>query len=276
MTGLRAIIVAVDYDDLLAVTLPYNRHHFDEVHLVTDSKSFPKIADYLYLDRVEIWTTDLFYSDGAKFNKWRALEWGLDRMGRTGWICSMDADVLWPREVKVDIFGQSLRFGMTDGRGDLILHRGQLMAPLRRMAPWPLHNSVGECFAVMSEKDWGMFPIHRNVNEWAGYTQVFHADDPVLGPAPWHEVDWTHAGGADSLFQRKWSPWNKVRPNWEVLHLGEPGINWYGRATPLADGSVPADSADKRRMIDQIWRGRSEKRRAGLPEAEQFRPEKLG
>ena len=39
---MRAILVAVDYADLLAITLPYNRQHFYEVMVVT---SLDKLDD---------------------------------------------------------------------------------------------------------------------------------------------------------------------------------------------------------------------------------------
>lgn len=291
MTGLRAITVAVDYSDLLAVTLPYNRHHFDQVHIVTDQRSALAVQNVTDPTdgNVFVWVTDLFTAGGAVFNKWAALEWGLDRMGREGFIAIMDADVLWPRAVHVAPFGQSLRFGLADGRGDLVLNRGELMTPLRRMAPWPLGSlpfiqnpdevarNVREGFVgVPAESSWHRFPIHRNVAEWAGYSQCFHASDPALGPPPWHEVTWTHCGGADSIFQRKWPPHLKRRPPWEVLHLGPAGENWMGRATPYADGTVPADAAEKGAMVRGIWEGRRRLRTAGASEAEQFRPEKLG
>ncbi len=37
MAKLRVVIVCVDYSDYLALTLPYNRHHFDEVLVITTS-----------------------------------------------------------------------------------------------------------------------------------------------------------------------------------------------------------------------------------------------
>ena len=42
--------------------------------------------------------------------------------------------------------------------------------------------------------------------------EVFHADDPHLGPPPWFDVRWSHAGGGDSEFQAKWPDHLKVRP----------------------------------------------------------------
>lgn len=226
---MRAILVSVDYADLLAVTLPYNRHHFDEVTIVT-TPSDTATRELAAAHDARIYATDAFYDDGATFNKWKALEQGLDAMGRDGWICLMDADVLWPN---------SLPLGFC-------LEAGRLYTPLRRMF-------TDLTAAIPPESDWKKYPIHKNVAEWAGYSQMFHADDPALGPVPWHEIDWKHAGGADSFFQRKWKPQNKIRPGFEVLHLGPAGENWCGRVTPYLDGTQHAEVTARRAAVANIW-----------------------
>ena len=198
---MRAILTSVDYAAELAVTLPRNRHHFESVTVVTTPGS--RDAQVAREQGAAVVTTDAFYRDGAPFAKWLALEEGLDVVGRHGWLCVLDADVVWPARLP-----------------SYHLQPGCLYTPLRRMlVDWSL---------PLPER-WDHLPLHPNFREWAGYTQVFHADDPALGPPPWHEVDWIHAGGADSAFQRKWHPARKVRPPFEVLHLGPAGVNWCGR-----------------------------------------------
>jgi len=215
----------------LAVTLPYNRHHFSEMVVITT----PQDSETRRVSReggASIFATDVFYDKGAAFNKWAALELALTKCGRHGWLCLMDADVLWPVVAPM---------GLTVGK---------LLTPLRRMAPAAL--------PVPPERDWPTFATHRNVSEHAGYTQVFHGMDPVLGQPPWHQMDWKHAGGADSFFQRKWRDTDKVRPSWECLHLGEAGRNWCGRATPMLDGSELAASAVRRQTMSEMLAKRRE------------------
>ena len=110
------------------------------------------------------------------------------------------------------------------------------------------------------ESDWNQYEIHRNVNEFAGYSQIFHASDPVLGNAPWHETNWKHAGGADSFFQRKWKKENKIRPDFEVLHLGHAGRNWCGRTTDYLDGSKHEKKGEHQAHLNQMIIGRRKKR----------------
>jgi hypothetical protein len=217
---------------MLKITLPYNMHHFDDVMVITSKADVEtRLFAFEGLD-CAIHITDAFYEDGAYFNKWRALEEGLDNFGRHGWLCLLDADILIPKKVP-----------------EFNIERGTLYTPLRRMYP--------SLTGVPQEPYWPQYPVHRNVAEFAGYCQVFHAEDPVLGPAPWHDINWKHAGGADSFFQQKWHHFNKVRPPFEVLHIGEPTTNWFGRATQYSDGSLPQQSEarlEKLRETFQIRR----------------------
>lgn len=251
-TGLRAILTSVDYWDILSLSLPYNRHHFSEVWVVTTPADY-RTQQIALANRCHLVVTNLFYESGKKdFNKWKALDYGLERMGRHGWICIMDADIFWPKKIANPV--ESMRVG-------------QLLSPLRRMAPLtPL---------VPSEQTWEGWKVHRNVNEWAGYTQIFNAADPVLVAkgVPWFDTNWTHCGGADSFFQALWSPRNKIRPNWEVLHMGAAGTNWLGRATPYLDGTSPEDSAEKQKRLLDYMTKRAENRGKEDPySAEKYTP----
>lgn len=254
---MRAILVSVDYSDVLALTLLYNRHHFTEVLVVTSSADVEsrRVAEE---NGCRFFVTDAFYDDGADFNKWKALEQGLDVLGRDGWLCLMDADVLWPRHIPW--------LGCSDdcwGRRE-----GNLYTPMRRMWLNPTIPYTSDNI-LPPESEWDRFPLHPQQVEWAGYTQIFHASDPVLPSPPWHDISWKHAGGSDSEFQARWPQNRKVRPPFEVLHIGEAGVNWVGRATPRLDGTVPEGSADKRRKLRELIR----KRGKG---PDRFRHEKLG
>ncbi len=229
---MKAILVSVQYHDILAVTLPANIHHFESVHVVTTPQDMAT-QEVARACGAHVYQTDAFYRSGAHFAKWLALEEALDATGlrEPGWLCFLDADVIWP--AKLPIFPWE---------------KGFLYSPLRRMAPWP--------GPVPPEDQWPQFPIHRNVNEHAGYSQILWTEDAALGSPPWHETNFSHAGTADSLFQFKWPAARKVRPPWECLHLGEAGQNWTGRVTPYADGTRPAEADTRAEQMQKIWLGR--------------------
>ena len=219
----RAVLVSVDFADLLDVTLPYNQHHFEEVLVITSTAD--KQSQEVARNRgAKVYETDSFYEPGAIFNKHKPLEEGLEAMGRQGWICIMDVDVLWPKILP--------KFG---------LEPGHLYGPGRRVMTEP-SKTIPE--------DWSGFPAYLpNSRLIAGYSQLFHADDPYLGNPPWHETNWRHAGGADTFFQLQWPAMNRIRLPFDVLHLGEVGMNWCGRTSPYLDGSRPPEA--KQRM-DQL------------------------
>lgn len=228
---MKALLVCVDYWDYLAVTLPLNKHHFDRMLIVT-SPADHRTQQLCIENQVDCYPTNAFYENGAHFNKWKALEEGLDVLGREGWLCLMDADIVWPQVVTFTKVG---------------LQPGKIYTPFRRM----LHNVT---LPLPPEEEWADLPRHKLINEFSGYTQIFHADDPVLGEPPWHETNWEHAGGADTFFSRQWSKHNWVRPPFEVLHLGQNGWNWYGRASNYLDGTTPKDSEKKVHQLRQAMK----------------------
>lgn len=246
---LRAILVSVDYTDLLRVTLPYNRHHFSEVMIITSYEDAVNVRPVAEANNARLFVTDAFYRAGASFNKWLALEEGLDVYGRHGFLCLMDADVLWPKVAPITP------------------EVGKIYTPLRHILADP-----AKPFIVPEESEWCRYRTHRNEAEWAGYTQIFHATDPVLGAPPWHDTLWTHCGGADSFFQMKWDRSNKIRPPWKVLHIGNPGENWFGRSTPYLTGGQHKQAVERKKDYLSIWQVRRDRRLAGL---DPYEPEKL-
>jgi hypothetical protein len=243
---MNAILVSVDYTDLLAITLPFNRRHFDRVVVVTSPGDAPNVLPVCLANDAHMHVTGAFYEAGGRgvgmvFMKWKALEEGLDvlRGWGPGWLCVMDADVVWPRTLPADL--------------ESTLIPGRLYTPLRRM----MADVTGLTRdTVPPESEWGGFPLHRNVAEWAGYSHIFHTSDPVLPRPPWYDTRWLHAGGADSFFQARWPAPRKVRPPWECLHLGEPGVNWMGRSSILVDGTLPDGSSERRTRLLSAIRAR--------------------
>jgi hypothetical protein len=228
---MRAILVSVEYDDLLSITLPRNRKFFSEVMIVTTHSDLAT-HELAYNNDCKLHCTNSFYTHNAIFNKWIALEEGLTKFGRHGLMCVMDSDILWP-----DVAGYL---------DDAVYRPGCLYTPQRYVLPEPTEG-------IPPENEWEMLPRFNDI-EWAGYTQIFHADDPVLAALPWYQTNWSHAGGADSYFQGRWDVGNKLRPVWECLHLGLPGRNWCGRVTPRIDGGqLDANKVeDRRQALRQI------------------------
>lgn len=218
---MRAICVCVDYSDILAITLPHNRHHFTDVMIITTSRDKDTYS-VAVKNGCTLYVTDDFYADGAYFNKWRCLEQGLEAFGREdGWLCIMDADILWPEIV------------------DCYFEEGNIYVPRRHMhedttKPIPLQHEWLDC-------------EYHLCDEWLGYSQIFHCADPVLEDKPWFPSTIPHAAIADMQFVERWSEEKRLRPRFEVLHVGESHRNWCGRTTPFVNGAVAAEAEVRRK-----------------------------
>jgi glycosyltransferase involved in cell wall biosynthesis len=213
----KSMTICVDYDDFLSITLPRNARHFDQTLIVT-SKRDPRTKIIAEMLGCRCHVTEAFYTGGAQFNKGAAMEEGLDVLGRDGWICTWDCDVVMPESIEI-----------------LGMDRRCLYGPIRRILEHPQE--------FQDSLDWGRLPSPTNSNEWAGYFHLFHSS--AMQGLPWYSVDWKHAGGCDSDFQMKFPGENLRRTPFDVLHLGPEGMpemgtrvgkNWCGRVIPRIDG----------------------------------------
>lgn len=234
----RTILISVEYGDILNLTLPYNMPFFSEVMVVTTSIDHETI-DVAQRCGAQVHTTDAFYRRRAIFNKFAALEEGLDVFGRHGWMLIMDADIVIPQR----------RHEFAPQIGQIYIPRRRILARIPRKIP--------------EERTWRTLKCPMLNEEFAGYFQLFHADDPVIGPAPWHKTDWTWAGGPDSFMHAKWDLRNKIRPPFDVLHLGEPFRNWAGRVTNRIDGTRHPDAIKRRGIHQSLLNARRETSRRG-------------
>lgn len=220
MTSIRGITVCVSYADLLAISLPYAARHLTSILVVTHPDDHATKAVVADVPNASVFETDAFYRHGAKFNKGLAIEEGFDAMGRDGWICIFDADTIFPDRLKLP----PLRRGYLYGPPRLILEDPKLWTP---------------------QFNWSQAKPTFD-REFPGYFQLFHAKDQHIRELPWYDVTFTHAGGGDGYFQSRWPARNKIRLSFNVLHLGPRDTNWFGRQSPLVDGTSVED-ADKHR-----------------------------
>lgn len=236
MSPIRAIVVCVNYDDLLKVTMPTVLPHVDRMVVVTspaDTKTQEYVADF---PKAKLHVTDAFYRNGAKFNKGAALEEGFDVLGRESWILILDADIVVPPDLKQKVERMRPKVGC-------------LYNPRRRI----LENPT-DWWRWTNHEKWGQLPGRKEDKGWYGYFQLFNAADPVLRTFPWYETGWTHAGQCDDKFQHRWPQSNKVKPaDFEVLHLGKCDENWFGRTTVRMDGeAVEGPVAERQELQKQL------------------------
>ena len=235
---IRALVISVDYSDILNLTLPYNKSFVDETLVVT-SPGDTSTVEVAKRHGATTHITDAFYRRRAYFNKAAAIEEGLDVLGRSGWILLLDADILIPE-------GRH-RFEPTTGR--VYTARRRILKRLPQTVP--------------PETQWRENKLMLNNEEYGGCFQLFHASDPVLGRPPWHNVGWLWAGGSGITINERWPLPMQARPPFEVLHLGEPFRNWVGRVTKYIDGTQHPDHQDRASRMVSLLQSRRRSTKSG-------------
>ncbi len=222
----RCLIVCVNYDDILAITLPRNIDKFSECCVITSPADIATIDFVAMFPEVRLFVTDAFYRHGAKFNKGLAIEEAFDFFGRHGWMLVLDADIVLPYAVELA--------GVT---------AGNIYGANRRMLLDPA--------AYADTLDWGTLKLEKE-HEIAGFFQLFHADDTHLQVRPWYEPTFMHAGGCDAYFQQLWPRHNRIRLPLQVLHIGPRDTNWFGRVSSRTDGATYGHVAESSQMMRKL------------------------
>lgn len=232
---MRGIVVCVDYDDLLEITLKRNARFMDEILVVTAPHDERTLNVVSRIPNARCHITDVFYKDGAKFNKGAAMEEGFDVLGRDGWILIHDADILLP-----DTFIMpQVVFGRMYSANRLMLNDPRQWTP---------------------DFDWSL--AHKTTEfTFPGFFQLFNCADPSLITRPWYDTKYVHAGGGDHYFQGLWpSSMKSVLPI-TVLHLGPRDMNWFGRVSTRRDNESIEHAAERARDMEHLkmyhgWSGR--------------------
>lgn len=220
MIGVKGIVICVEYDDLLEITLPRNARHLTEILVVTAPGDRRTVEVVRSVPAARCLVTDAFYRRGAKFNKGAAMEEGFTALGRDGWILVWDADIILPDSLRFDGLDPAKLYGANR----------RILDDPRRWHP--------------DFKDWSDLPLSEETG-YPGYFQLFNAAAPPIATRPWYDVTYTHAGGGDGYFQSRWNPAMKERLPFEVLHLGPRDTNWFGRVSVRRDEAAIAASAER-------------------------------
>jgi hypothetical protein len=212
--AIRGLTVCVGpvYAELLRITLPRNVRHFSECWVATTPDDEATAEVVAGVPGARLFTTTGFRDHGAFMNKGLGIERCFDAMGRHGWFCVHDSDCVFPPTLPLDDLNPEALHGC---------RRRVLADP----AAW--HPGL----------DWSTCPVHED-SPGIGYCQLFHSDAAKLnGVRPWYNVNFPHAGGCDAQFLDHWvrHGGKVVTLPAEVLHLGQPDMNWWGCSPEARD-----------------------------------------
>lgn len=230
MPTLEAVVICVNFSDVLAHTIVHNASLFDRLLIVTDRSDAAtrKLCDHHYVECV---CTDEFYHSDQAFNKGRGINVGLDRLSKSDWVLHMDADIVLPARFR-KLFDTVL-----DLDPACIYGIDRLMCPdfpawVRHMGS-PVIQHAAEIFVIPDG-----FPMGTRVAKLdhegyvpIGFFQLWHPGTSGIASYP---VEHGTAGRADMLHALKWARRKRMLiPEIFGIHLGSPlpkgTNNWRGR-----------------------------------------------
>jgi glycosyltransferase involved in cell wall biosynthesis len=218
---LDVVIVSVDYNDFLEITLERNSKLFDSITVVTSS-SDKKCVEICERFGVRSLVTDCMYSDGAPFNKAKAINEGMASISDPDFILILDADVIVQDPIDLESLEDE----------SAIYYKDRMMVED--------HDSY-ERFCMGSRDfrvDAGILKVRSETFGPVGYFQLFKYQEKIK-----YIESYTDAAWSDVKFARRFR--NKIKIGDPAVHLGEEKKNWYGRVT---ESFVPGQSISAPRI----------------------------
>jgi hypothetical protein len=207
---LIALVISIDYADLLAATLPHNRPLFDRVFVVTEERDEQTIV-VAAEHGCDVLLTSHTKERGASFNRAGLLHRAqrvLHEAFPDAWITILDADIVVPRQ----------------------------LADADRSAWNPAYLYGLARFECLTKSDWetGVVKLKSygedTGNTVYGYFQLYH-DKTKFYP------DWSESAGySDVEFSAQFEERRAKVPcdgEMGVIHLGIGTTDWKGRVTPV-------------------------------------------
>jgi len=192
------VIVSVNYNDFLEITLKHNTQIFDSIFVVT-STSDEKCQEICQRMGVRTLVTDCMYSDGAKFNKGKAINHAIASIKDPDLILILDADIIVTERIDIS----KIENGTIYYKDRIILDSAK---------SYDRFLKGDSKFRIDSQG-----PL--------GYFHLFRYDKRIKYLETCKDASWI-----DIKFASKFK--HKVKIGNPAIHLGQEGKNWSGRITP--------------------------------------------
>ena len=207
LSKIDVIIVSVDYNDFLPITLENNTKIFENITVVTsiNDTECQKICERFNVNCV---VTERMYENGASFNKGKAINDGIKSLLNPNWILLLDADIIVPES-----FHESFKNNYTNINSLYVCNRvmfKEYQSYLNWKSGTGLKGQVSRLNGI-------------------GYFQLFNINSNCLQRIIYPENS-NNAAGSDISFRNRFT--EKVDLEIESIHLGISYQNWNGRKTP--------------------------------------------
>jgi glycosyltransferase involved in cell wall biosynthesis len=196
------IIISVDYNDYLSITLKNNLRFVQNIHVVTSSKDLDCqqiCSDY----GVDCIITDTFYESNSPFNKGKAINYAISKLKNPSWILILDADILLNGPINVN----SLEFNTLYSCKRMIVENYEQYLNLENQE-FIEENGIGY-----------------------GYFQLFNFSSKYIDRKMVYPEVSRNASKSDVIFKKRFKTIKDM--NFKVHHLGGTRINWNGRKSEI-------------------------------------------
>ncbi len=200
------VVVSVDYNDLLVISLKNNLEIIKNITVVTSSED-TVCQEICKKFGVRCVITDRMYDDDAPFNKGKAINDGIKSLVNPEWILLIDADICLPKD-----FYQALEEVEKDPKSLFTCER-YFCKDYESYKLW--------------KQDSKNFNGRKERSKWLGYFQLFNinsVNQEYVYPEEFGDASWS-----DIAFRNKFT--KKTELNTRVAHLGDAYVNWKGRKT---------------------------------------------
>jgi pyruvyltransferase len=198
---LDVIIVSVDYNDLLILTLQKNKRIFHNITVVT-SKTDQKCKEICDKFGVSCIQTDIMYDNNSVFNKGKAINAGINSIENPDLILLLDADIIVENDINLH-----------DLNDKYLYTSERIILPNYDSYIDYINNGVYNKL----DRDQGL-----------GFYQLFSINNNSINrnnPYPDNSSD---ASWSDLEFRNKFQFKKNID---RVIHLGDIAKNWKGRVT---------------------------------------------
>jgi glycosyltransferase involved in cell wall biosynthesis len=210
---LDVVIVSVNYNDLLLVSLQHNSKIFDNITVVTSSDDIlcQKICQKFGVNCV---ITDVMYEDNAIFNKGKAINEGIKSLKNPDFVLLIDADIIVKEKININELNKNVLYS-----SDRWICKS-----------YNLYNQWTQGIIDIQK-------IGRNEGDKGiGFFQLFNISNSNIDrEKPYPEMS-KNAAWSDLVFRDKFVTRKKIENT--IIHLGDPYMNWDGRVSNrfLTDG----------------------------------------
>lgn len=230
----ECVIVSINYSDFLAHTLPYNKSMFDRIIVVTDKndKDTKMVCEFWNVECIQ---TDDVYEGGSKIpNKAIAINAGLDRLSKEGWVVQMDADIWLPPMSRNILQNYHLDEKGLYSIDRLMCNSYKEWIDFLFVRKKPIHE--GWIYLHIDQ-----FPVGTRLIQYQGgegylpigYFQLWSPEGSGIYRYPIHKSGFDRT---DVLHLKQWTKENRhLIPDIVCVHLAnekhKQGTNWQGRLT---------------------------------------------